>query len=277
LKAKKQLKKAVIPVAGMGTRVQALANGLPKEMLPIGGKHMISYAIQEAALCHLDEIFIVINERKVALRRFLESEDLPRAIQPKRQGQQIFLPSLTFVDQPLPLGTGEAIYRARKYLEDEPFALMMPDFVFFGDTSALGQMIPLYERFERDIAGLMHISGKEAEGFGNVGITQGEETEPRVVEIHDLSDKIPDPISLREDEKILKAVARWIIGPHFFSYLEKTKEKGEWDDTPALQLICKEKKALGRILDGRGFDVGNPIGYEAAEAFATFRSNHYGT
>jgi UTP--glucose-1-phosphate uridylyltransferase len=277
LKAKKQLKKAVIPAAGMGTRVQALANGLPKEMLPIGGKPMISYAIQEAALCHLDEIFIVINERKAVLRRFLESEDLPRAIQPKRQGQQISLPSLTFVDQPLPLGTGEAIYRSRKYLGDEPFALMMPDFVFFGDTSALGQMIPLYERFERDIVGLMHISGKEAGGFGNVGIAQGKETEPRVVEIHDLSDKIPDPISLRENEKILKAVARWIIGPHFFSYLERTKEKGEWDDTPALQLICKEKKALGRILDGRGFDVGNPIGYEAAEAFATFRSNRYGT
>jgi UTP--glucose-1-phosphate uridylyltransferase len=184
---------------------------------------------------------------------------------------------LTFVDQPLPLGTGEAIYRARRYLGDEPFALMMPDFVFFGDTSALGQMIPLYERFEKDIVGLMHISGKEARGFGNVGIAQGEETKPGVVEIHELSEKIPDPISLREDEKILKAVARWIIGPHFFSYLEKTKEKDEWDDTPALQLICKEKKALGKILDGRGFDVGNPVGYEAAETFATFRSNRYGT
>jgi UTP--glucose-1-phosphate uridylyltransferase len=267
LKAKKQIRKAVIPAAGMGTRVQTLTNGLPKEMLPIGGRPMISYAIQEAALCHLDEIFIVINKQKAALRRFLESAELPRAIQPKQRSQSISLPCLTFVDQPLPLGTGEAIFRTRALIGEEPFALMMPDFVFFGNTPALGQMIPVYERFERDIVGLIQVRGKEAEGFGNVGIVQGHEREPGVVEIHSLSDKMPGSLSIREDKKILKAVARWIIGPHFFSYLERTKEKGEWDDTPAFQLICKEKKVLGKILDGRGFDVGNPAGYEAAEAF----------
>jgi UTP--glucose-1-phosphate uridylyltransferase len=268
LKAIKQLRKAIIPAAGQGARVQEMAHGLPKEMLPIGGKPMISYAIQEAAHCHLDDIYIVINEHKAALRRYLESEDLPRAIQPKRQGQQISLPRLTFVDQPLPLGSGEAIFLTRSLIGEEPFALMMPDFVFFGDASALGQMISLYERFDKDIVGLIEVRGKEARGFGNVGIAQGQKLEPGVVEISGLSDKILGPLPLRGDEKILKAIARWIIGPHFFSYLERTKGKGEWDDTPALQLICKEKKALGKILDGRGFDVGNPVGYEAATAFA---------
>jgi UTP-glucose-1-phosphate uridylyltransferase len=73
---------------------------------------------------------------------------------------------------------------------------------------------------------------------------------------------------LRDEERILKAAPRWIIGPHVFSYLERTKGEGEWDDTPALQLLCAEREVLGKILEGRGFDVGNPVGYAAAQAFA---------
>jgi UTP--glucose-1-phosphate uridylyltransferase len=269
LKVIKQLRKAVIPAAGMGTRVQALTHGLPKEMLLIGGKPMISYAIQEAALCNLDEIFIVINEHKAALRRFLESEDLEKAIQPRRQGPQISLPSLTFVDQPLPLGAGEAIYRTRECIGDEPFALMMPDFIFFGHTPVLAQLVPLYERFNTDIVGLIEVRGKEAEGFGNVGIVEGQEREPGVLAINTLSDKLLGTLTLGEGEVVFKAVARWILGPYFFAYLERTKAlDGEWDDTPALQMLCTERKVMGKILTGKGFDVGNPVGYAQAQTFA---------
>jgi len=268
LKTRKQLRKAIIPAAGMGTRVQEMTHGLPKEMLPIAGRPMISYAIQEAALCHLEELYIVINEHKGVLRRYLESEDLAIAIRPKRRGQAVSLPRLTFIDQPLPLGTGEAIYRARALIGQEPFALMMPDFVLFSRTPSLAQMIPLYERFGDDIVGLIEVRAKEAEGFGNVGIVQGQEQEPGIVAIRDITGKSAGPLILREGEQVLKAVPRWILGSHFFEYMEKTKGKGEWDDTPAFQLLCTERKVLGRILEGRGFDAGNPLGYEAAQAFA---------
>jgi UTP--glucose-1-phosphate uridylyltransferase len=268
LKAKKQLRKAIIPAAGMGSRVQSLTHGLPKEMLPIGGRPMISYVIREAALSGLEELYIIINKRKSALRRYLESEDLARAIRSGHRGQRISLPCLTFVEQPVPLGSGEAIFRARALIGEEPFALMMPDFVFFGRVSCLAQMIPLYERFERDIVGLIALRGKEAEGFGNVGIVQGQEGKAGVVAIHSLSGKMSTPLIVREEEQVLKSVPRWILGPHFFAYLERTKGEGEWDDTPALQILCAEREVFGGILDGRGFDVGNPLGYEAAQAFA---------
>jgi UTP--glucose-1-phosphate uridylyltransferase len=268
LKARKQLRKAVIPAAGMGTRVQEMTHGLPKEMLPIGGRPMISYAIREAALSGLEELYIVINKQKAALRRYLESADLAKAIRSDWRGQEISLPSLTFIDQPVPLGSGEAIFRARALIGEEPFALMMPDFIFFGRTPALAQMIPLYERFDRDIVGLIEVNSKEAEGFGNVGIVQGQEGRAGVVAIHSLSGKMSTPLIVREGEQVLKAVPCWILGPHFFEYMEKTKGKGEWDDTPALQMLCTEREVFGRILDGRGFDVGNPVGYEAAKAYA---------
>ena len=252
----------------MGTRVQESTHGLPKEMLPIGGRPMISYAIQEAALSGLEELYIVINKRKDILRHYLESEDLARAIRSAHRGQAISLPRLTFIEQPVPLGSGEAIFRARALIEEEPFALMMPDFVFFGRVPCLAQMIPLYERFDRDIVGLIKVRGRQARGFGNVGIVQGQEQEPGIVAIRDITGKSAGPLILREGEQVLKAVPRWILGPHFFAYLEKTKGEGEWDDTPAMQILCTEREVSGRILDGRGFDVGNPEGYAAAQAFA---------
>ena len=178
------------------------------------------------------------------------------------------LPSLTFVDQPLPLGSGEAIFRVKELVGEEPFALLMPDFVFFGRIPCLAQLIPLYARFQRDVVGLIELKGREAEGFGNVGIVQGEETEPGVVVISSLSGKVSTPVILGDKEQVLKTVPCAILESHFFAYLERTKGEGEWDDTPAWQMLCAERKMIGKTLEGRGFDVGNPLGYATAQAFA---------
>ncbi len=149
---------------------------------------------------------------------------------------------------------------------------MMPDFIFFGSTPALGQMIPIYQRLERDTVGVLPLGAKEARGFGNVGIIEARQMEPGVLEVEGITGKLPGSLTLTEGKKVLKAVGRWILGPHFFSYLERTKGTGaEWDDTPALQMICEHKGAVGKILEGRGFDVGNPLGYQAAEAFLKAR------
>jgi UTP--glucose-1-phosphate uridylyltransferase len=269
LKAKRKLRKAVIPAAGMGTRVQHLNQGLPKEMLPIGGRPMISYAIEEAACCGVEEVYIVINKRKDALRGYLESGDFAGQIRLGDEKQGLSLPRLQLVDQPQALGSGEAIFRVKELVGEGPFALLMPDFIFFGRTPALSQLLPLYERSNTDIVGLIELKGKEARGFGNVGIVQGEETEPGIVVISSLSGKVASPLRLGDAEQVLKAIPRGILGSHFFAYLERTKGEGEWDDTPAWQMLCEERKVVGKILAGRGFDVGNPVGYEAARAFAT--------
>jgi UTP--glucose-1-phosphate uridylyltransferase len=269
LKASKQVRKAVIPAAGMGTRMKSLAQDQPKEMLPIGGRSMIFYAIHEAVLSGLEELCIVINKRKDSLRNYIESDAIQKSMQSEGYSVDISLPGLTFIDQPIPAGSGDAIYHARELIGDEPFALMMPDFVFFGDIPALGQLIPLHEQCGCDIVGLLSLQGKEVEGFGNVGIVGGEEVEPGVVAIHSLSGKTRDPLIVKEGARVLKAVPRWILGPHFFEYLKRAKgSQNEWDDTPALQMLCAEREVLGKILEGKGFDVGNPIGYQAAGVFA---------
>jgi len=263
-----KVKKGVIPAGGLGTRLYPMTKVQPKEMLPIGGRPMIYYTVFEAALSGLEEMYIVINERKDSLRHYLEWGGLEKDLKEGGGGHRICSPHITFIDQPAPLGSGEAIYRTKEMIGEEPFALMMPDYVLFGSYPALAQMIPLYERFKQDIVGVNTLGAREAEGFGNVGILQATQLEQGIVEVHGFSGKSKDPLILGERETILKLAGRWILGPHLFSYLERVRgEKEEWDDAPALQAISQERMVIGKVLEGTGFDVGNPIGYRAAGYF----------
>ncbi len=149
---------------------------------------------------------------------------------------------------------------------EEPFALMMPDFLLYGSSPALSQMMPLYERFEQDIVAVVRIGKTEAEGFGNVGIFRPTPWEKDIIIVRDVSRKVKDPLVLEEGETIYKTVGRSILTPHFFFYLEKVRPlQGEWDDAPAFRAMCEERKVIGKILNGKGFDVGNPIGYRTAK------------
>ncbi len=262
----KSIKKAVVLAAGLGTRLHPITKGRPKEMLPIGGRPMIYYAVHEAALSGLEHLYLLINKRKPSLRRYLESENLENDLGNDKKGTKLTIPHITFIDQPAPLGSGEAIYRTKDMIGQEPFALMMPDFLLFGSSPALSQMIPLYERFRRDIVGVLALGAEEAERFGNVGIFQPTLSDQDVVEVHGISKKLKTPLMPEDGKTIHKAIGRCIFGPHFFSYLERVRPlKGEWDDAPAFRALCMERKVMGKILEGTGFDVGNPIGYRAAK------------
>lgn len=260
-----RVKKGVVPAAGLGTRLYPISEAQPKEMLPIGGRPMIYYTVLEAALSGLEEMYIVVNEQKDSLRRYLERGELEKDLQEQGEGSRIYSPHITLVDQPALLGSGEAIYRTKDMLGEEPFALMMPDRLFFGFYPALTQMIPVYGRFRQDILGVLTLGAREAEGFGNVGILEATELEQGIVEIHGFSEKLEGPLILKEGETVLKHAGRSILGPHFFTYLERIRGGiEEWDDTPAVQAMCREGQVIGKVLEGTGFDVGNPIGYRAA-------------
>jgi UTP--glucose-1-phosphate uridylyltransferase len=263
------IRKAVVPAAGLGTRLHTLARGQPKEMLSIGGRPMIYYTVHEAAVSGLEHLYVVINKRKRSLRRYLESDKLETDLQKEQSEKSVSIPRITFIDQPVPLGSGDAIYRTKEMIGQEPFALMMPDFLFFGSTLALAQMIPSYERFRKDMVGVLLLGSGEAEGFGNVGIFQPIPLKEDMVEVRGISQKLKTPLTLEDGKKMYKAIGRCILGSHFFSYLETVRPlEGEWDDAHALRALCKGKKVMGKILEGTGFDVGNPVGYRAAEKFA---------
>ena len=268
------IKKAVVPAAGLGTRLDILTKGRPKEMLSVGGRPMIYYTLHEAALSGLEHLYIVVNRRKPSLRRYLESKKWETDLQRETSANRLSVPRITFIDQPIPLGSGDAVYRTKEMIGQEPFALMMPDFLFLGSSPALTQMIPSYEQFKSDVVGVLPLGSTEAQGFGNVGILQPISVEEDVVEVHGISRKLKTPLMLENGKNVHKAIGRWILGPHFFSYLELVRPlEGEWDDAQALRALCKERKVMGKILEGAGFDVGNPIGYRAAKETFNALSN----
>ena len=93
---------------------------------------MIYYAMLEGAISGLEQMYIVLNKRKHSVRHYLESEKLEKDLQEHGKGERIAAPNITFVDQPFPLGSGEAIYRTKEIIGEEPFALIMPDFLLYG-------------------------------------------------------------------------------------------------------------------------------------------------
>jgi UTP--glucose-1-phosphate uridylyltransferase len=260
-----RVRKGIIPAAGLGTRLYPVAGTQAKEMLPVGGKPMIYYAISEAANAGLEELYIVISEGKQSLRRYVEEGGFERDARAEAQGEAVSRLQITFVDQPEPRGSGEAIYRTREFIEGDPFAVLMPDRLLLGADRALSQMLPAYERLQNDLLGVLIVGSQEAAGFGNVGILKATKLKRGLFEVHGFSAKCRDPLVVPEGKTILKYAGRCIVGAHLFSYLERTKRgQEEWDDTPALQAMCEEKRVIGKVLSGRGFDVGNPAGYRGA-------------
>ena len=114
--------------------------------------------------------------------------------------------------------------------------------------------------------GVLPVDARDARGFGNVGILEVGHVGNGIVEVHSFSSKSKGPLILEEGETFFKYAGRGIFGSHLFSYLEKIGGGAEeWDDTPAIQAILRDRRVLGKIIEGIGFDVGNPTGYRLAE------------
>jgi len=256
-----RIRKAVIPAAGRGTRLYPLTREIPKEMLPIGGRPMIYYSLWEAASAGVEEVFLVVNKDKTLLIEYVKEEKFINDLK------------ITLLEQPYPWGSGDAVFRAKEGVGDEPFALLMPDFVLFEADPPLAQMLKVFERWGAETVGVVEVRRGEERYFGNVGILEGFLLGDGIMEVKDLSEKRKEEWRI-EGDKALKGVGRWILFPSFFDLLEESRGEGEWDDTPALQLLCQRRRVMGRILEGRGFDVGNLEGYKVAQDFLANRRCH---
>ena len=254
-------RRAVIPAAGRGRRLLPLTQNFPKELLPVKGHPMIYYALREAALCGVEEIIVIVNPKKRTLIEYLEEEWR------EELGEEgIRPPRLRLLEQPLPRGSGDALWRAREFLREGPFLWMMPDFVLLGGPPPALQILRALNPLEaKSAVGVIRIEPGQGRLFGNVGIVRGEWKGKRVLSIRGLSGKRAEP--LEPNRPLLKAIGRWLLLPSIFPLLVKHRQLGpEWDDTPALQALCEKEEVVGVLLEGRGFDVGNILGYQAANS-----------
>ena len=274
----KYVTKAVIPAAGLGTRLRPLTLGMPKELLPVGKKPMIQYALEMYMAAGISEFCIIVSPEKPQLKNFVTGNWTPPAIpfeKDSRFYKELERCRIVFVTQKHPRGVADAVGLAKDFVGDEPFACIMPDCLLFSNKPHAQQVIQVFERYKRSVIGTVLIKGGDVRRFGNVGLLVTQRLNGDCFLITSLSDKKAEPLTARPGETIHKGFGGGVYLPEYFDLIEviRLKEKGEVDDVPIHQALISQGKLLGVLLEGVAFDVGHPLGFRAAAHYTGRRVN----
>ncbi len=271
-----RIRKAVFPVAGLGTRFLPATKSIPKEMLPVVDKPLIQYAVEEALDSGIEQIIFVTGKRKAALEDHFDYDlELEQTLKSKKKKEileaiKTVVPetgTIIYTRQNVPLGLGHAIWCARDVVGDEPFAVILADDLIKSDTPALSQMIDVYEKYESSVIAVMEVAKKDTDKYG---IIDSEKIGARVSRIKGLVEK-PKPADAPSNMAI---IGRYILTPEIFKFLGKKKfgAGGEIQLTDAMGMLLQEQKIIGYNFKGKRFDCGDKAGFQMANiAFAMDR------
>ncbi|HHZ03082.1 MAG TPA: UTP--glucose-1-phosphate uridylyltransferase GalU [Tissierellia bacterium] len=272
-----KVKKAVIPAAGLGTRFLPATKSIPKEMLPIVDKPTIQYIVEEIIASGIEDVLIITGrnkgsieehfDRAVELEYHLANNDKEELLEEVINISKMI--NIHTVRQKNPLGLGHAVYCAKSFVGNEPFAVLLGDDVVDSQKPCLKQMLEVYEEYNSTILGVQPV---EWENVNKYGIISGNRVNEKLYTVNDLvekptRDKAPTNIAI---------LGRYIITPEIFKILENTKKGvgGEIQLTDALKELCNIEKVYAYIFEGRRYDVGSKIGFlEATVDYALKRED----
>lgn len=258
------IKKAVIPAAGLGTRFLPATKAQPKEMLPIVDKPTIQYIIEEAVESGIEDIIIITGRNKRAIEdHFDKSVELELLLDRTGKHETLELVEgisnlvdIHYVRQKEPLGLGHAVLCAKKFIGNEPFAVLLGDDIVDSEVPALRQMMDQFNQVQSSILGCNEVPRSEVNKYGIVNYSKelGE-----LYEVEGLVEK-PDVDSAPSTQAI---VGRYILTPAIFNMLEKISpdKKGEIQLTEAIDLLLKDESIYSYILKGKRYDVGDKFGF----------------
>ena len=272
----KKLRKAVLPVAGLGTRFLPATKATAKEMLPVVDKPLIQYAVEEARAAGIEQFCMVTGRGKTALvehfdiayelEATLRERDKTDALASLR-GAQSEPGSITTVRQQVPLGLGHAIWCARAFIGDDPFAILLPDDLVLSDKPCLGQLADAYYETGGNVVAVTEVPREQTNRYGilKIGSDDG-----RLVEVTGLVEK-PAP---QDAPSNLSIIGRYILMPEVIKHLARM-ERGAGNEvqlTDGMARLIGEQPFYGLRYEGRRFDCGDKIGFlEAQIAFALKR------
>ena len=273
-----KITKAIIPAAGFGTRFLPATKSQPKEMLPVVDKPTIQYIVEEAVASGIEDILIVIGRYKSSIEdHFDRSVELEAELEKKgkydmlQQIQDIAgIANIQFVWQKTALGLGHAVYCAKNFIGNEPFAVMLgDDIVDNPGYPCLKQMMDIYEREQCSILGVKEVAQKDVHKYG---IVDGVKVADGIYTVNNLVEK-PKPEAAPSNVAIM---GRYIITPAIFDILERTAPGAgnEIQLTDALKTLAMKEKMLAYAFKGRRHDVGDKLGFlQATVEFALQRDN----
>lgn len=270
-----KVRKAVIPAAGLGTRFLPATKAMPKEMLPIVDKPTIQYIIEEAIASGIEEIMIITGRSKRAIEdHFDRAIELEMELEKKNNQELLELVNrisdmvdIHYIRQKNPSGLGHAIYCAKTFVGNEPFAVLLgDDVVYNAEKPCLKQLIEAYDTYGSTILGVQEVS---PENVSKYGIVAGSQISEKVYKVDSLVEKP----SKEEAPSRVAILGRYIINPGIFEVLEDTKpgKNGEVQLTDALKDLAMKESMYAYEFDGRRYDVGNKQGFLEATVETALR------
>jgi UTP--glucose-1-phosphate uridylyltransferase len=273
----KPVRKAVIPAAGLGTRFLPATKSQPKEMLPIVDKPTIQYIVEEAVASGIEDIIIVTGRGKRAIEDYFDRSIEMEATLQKKGNRELLrlvreisdLVDIHYVRQKEPLGLGHAVWCARKFIGDEPFAVLLGDDVIDARTPCLKQMLKVYERYGGTILGVQEVSISQVHRYG---IVKPVPVAANLFRVENLVEK-PKP---DKAPSTLAVLGRYIIQPEVFDILAglPAGAGGEIQLTDALKILALKQSVYAYVFEGRRYDVGDRLGFlQATVEFALKRED----
>ncbi len=270
-----KVRKAVIPAAGLGTRMLPATKTVPKEMLPLVDKPAIQYIIEEAAAAGIEDILVVTNRAKSAMDDYFDYyPELETRLLQSGKDRELHevrraadLANIFYVRQKETKGLGHAIWRAKRFVGDEPFAVLLGDDIMRSQKPVIGQLIEAAERYEASAVGVQQVALDVISKYCSVKVKA---LEDRVFDVSDLVEK-PRPEQVFSNYAIL---GRYVLTPGIFDVLEILKPGygGEIQLTDGLSGLCKREKMVAVDFEGKRYDTGNLKGF--LEATIDFAMDH---
>jgi len=264
----KQVRKAVFPAAGLGTRFLPATKALPKEMMPLVDKPVIQYGVEEAVASGCSEIIIVTGRGKAAMEDHFDiSYELERTLADRGKKEALALVQpisqlarISYTRQKEAKGLGHAVLMARELIGDEPFAVILPDDVIDADPPCLKQMIEVYNETGCSVIATQVVEGKAISSYGvlDVKAVPGK-WEGRLFEVHNMVEKP----KLEDAPSKLAIIGRYILTPAVFDCIASTPPGalGELQLTDGIKQLLKKEKVYGFVFEGTRHDTGDKMGF----------------
>ncbi|MFJ7937162.1 UTP--glucose-1-phosphate uridylyltransferase GalU [Peribacillus sp. NPDC096622] len=260
----KKVRKAIIPAAGLGTRFLPATKAMPKEMLPIVDKPTIQYIVEEAVASGIEDIIIVTGKGKRAIEDHFDfAPELEQNLIEKGKVELLNkvqysnnLANIHYIRQKEPKGLGHAVWCARKFIGNEPFAVLLGDDIVQSETPCLKQLINQYEETNHSIIGVQTVPNEETNRYG---IIDPAFQDGRLYQVENFVEKP----ALGTAPSNLAIMGRYILTPGIFSFLDQQEAGagGEIQLTDAIQKLNQIQQVFAYDFEGKRYDVGEKIGF----------------
>ncbi len=262
-----KIRRAVFPVAGLGTRFLPATKAQPKEMLVLVDKPIIQYAVEEAVASGLKNLIIVTSRGKSAIDDHFDiSYELERTLEDRGKSDLLSLVRavsdmvhIAYVRQKEALGLGHAVLMAQDLVQDEPFAVLLCDDIIDAEEPCIGQMMNIYERHNCSVVAIMEVPEEEVSRYGVIDGALLPDSDGRIYRIKNMVEKP----RIEDSPSNLAIIGRYILSPRIFSVLEKTGRGagGEIQLTDSLRDLLAQEPIYAYKFRGKRYDAGEKLGF----------------